>query len=519
MTARRLGVAVGAALLAVAAIVPGANAQTQSVTAESFKGEATGQAFDISVLGRRFTGGLSAAGSSADAVKNTVTGTAMGAGLLLAPESVVKTVLGQPGAQGCTQHPLEALSSLIPVDLGVALACGEVGSEGTTPDAHRIWGDGSVASVSLGVGDLFDQIFGTDLGAGSLDSVLDEALGTVFDSIESNDPGVVDGIDTLVGALDPIGQELGVPVVLPQLDPEETVRQLLDRIRSGDLVRISLGGSHSEAVGTASDYLAKAVSEGGKIELLPDLAGTGKALLSITISQATAQVGYARGSATPKATADDMLVKIESLLLPDLTALNGALAGTPLADALNQLGFQASDGSITLAPGESVKLFCPGEPTLGVPTPEQLAPLCSEISVGRSTVTATSAQSNSVEIHLLQGVDPVLNNADLNSAIDPLVAQVQGIIDTVDAGLAENGLPPTGLKVGLGQTTTDKGINVVIAGASATSDGAKVLGLIESTRDFEGPLPRTGMESAPYLVTGLLGLSAGLRMLARRRSA
>ena len=202
-------------------------------------------------------------------------------------------------------------------------------------------------------------------------------------------------------------QTLDLNALAPALDPAKTVDGLLASLENGDIIRIDLGVSTARNAGDLSSYISQAVSEGGAIEILPNLLGSGKALLKIDIMKSSAKVSIDRNKMMPEASAENTLIRIESALLPDLglsslpivgdllgttglpvvdsvvPMVSGLLGGVPVADGIlggllpfdatvKGLGLKAGDGYIELGPGMSVSLLCDG----------LVAPLCTEISVG-----------------------------------------------------------------------------------------------------------------------------------------
>ena len=216
---------------------------------------------------------------------------------------------------------------------------------------------------------------------------------------------------------------------------------LLKSLQDGDLIRIDLGVATARNAGDLQSYISQAVSEGGAIDILPNLLGSGKSLLKINIMKSSAKVSIDRNKMMPEAVAENTLIRIESALLPDLglsslpivgdllgttglpvvdsvvPMVNGLLGGVPVADGIlggllpfdatvKGLGLKAGDGFIELGPGMSVSLLCDG----------LVAPLCTEISVGAAHAPTTTAdgrtriESSAVTIHLLKGLGSLTSN-------------------------------------------------------------------------------------------------------------
>jgi hypothetical protein len=168
----------------------------------------------------------------------------------------------------------------------------------------------------------------------------------------------------------------------------------------------------------------------------------------------------------------------------------------------------------------SVSILCDGP----------VAILCSEISVGavkdpevlpngRMHVEASAAT-----IHLLKGLGslPLLSGLNL-----PIVGNLNP--GTILGNDLLGGLlgPLTGGALQIGEKSDVPGIRIALAQAMAEAGGVKVLGAVEEqARDLpavapeQAPaLPRTGgLPVSGAAIPVLLGASAGLRMILRRRN-
>jgi hypothetical protein len=381
--------------------------------------------------------------------------------------------------------------------------------------------------------------------AGAIASVND-VLGKVL-----GDGGLLGGLP-LVGG---VTKAANLDAIAPAIDPATTVNGLLQSLKDGDLIRIDLGVSTARNAGDVASYLSQAVSEGGSIDILPNLLGGGKSLLKIDIMKSTANVSIDRNTMQAVPTATNTLVRIESALLPDLglsslpvvggllgssglpvvdsivPLVGGLLGGIPAADGIlggllpfdatvKGLGLTAGAGYIELGPGMSVSLLCDG----------LVAPLCTEISVGAAQAPTTTAdgrtriESSAVTIHLLKGIGslgvaglPVLGDLNLGTILG------NGLLSNVLAPLTGGA---TGLA--LGEPTDVPGIRISLAHAVAEAGGTKVMGATEErARDLDPvaaapiaapSLPRTGgLPVDATAIPVLLGASAGLRSLVRRR--
>lgn len=527
MNIRRIGAAATGALLALSITIPGASAQATTTT-ERYAGSASGQALDISILGRHVTGGISSAAADVDQIKGAVTGQSAGVGLLLAPETAIGAALGDTVRQGCTQRPIADLVSQLTqgnVSAQVDLACGEAGTDRNAgANDFAFHGDGTVGTISVNAGKLLGPIVDS-VKQKITDPVLNSPLSAV---IQPADQGVQSALGALNTGLATVFGPAGASAVLPVVSPTQTLNDVLTSLKNGDLVKVTLGHSRSENVGTATTYTARASSQGGVVEVLPNFGGTGKALLRITVGASAAQVVYARSNAQPTASADQTLVKVESPLIPQvglpLDQLPKALAGSPLADLAN-LGYRSQVGSVQIGPGESVSFFCAGDSLGNAVAGTPLAALCTTITVGTASVAGDRADSAAVDIHVAKGLGDPLGTVLNQLPLDELSKNANTALGGVDGVLKEaqaKGLPvaPTGLVFGAGKADGTPGVKITFAGSHAQARGTKVLSEVvnDASRSIGGgSLPRTGFQTAPLELLGLLGAGAGLWTFTRRR--
>ncbi|HEV7864045.1 MAG TPA: hypothetical protein VGR20_15140 [Acidimicrobiia bacterium] len=597
---RRLGVGGGAALLAAALIAPAgvAHANTTTVT-DQYGASASSQVVDIDLLGRHVSFGAADVNSTLDAVTKQVTAEAKGLGTLLVPASQaiarfndpasVNKACALPQVQQVTgllsgtgsglQLPLLgdvlggltgntaglSLGGLLPkLDINVGCAEANVGGNADSFLAESV---GGLLQIHVALPQLVSDLAGTirqtvnGLGVSQL-PVVGGLLGNA-----TQNAGAIDSVNQALGGI--LGGDLlkGVPIVggltqglnlstiAPALSPATTVDGLLKSLQDGDLIRIDLGVATARNAGDLQSYLSQAVAEGGAIDILPNLLGSGKSLLKIDIMKSTANVSIDRNTMQAVPTATNTLVRIESALLPDLglsslpvvggllgssglpvvdsivPLVGGLLGGIPAADGIlggllpfdatvKGLGLTAGAGYIELGPGMSVSLLCDG----------LVAPLCTEISVGAAQAPTTTAdgrtriESSAVTIHLLKGIGslgvaglPVLGDLNLGTILG------NGLLSNVLAPLTGGA---TGLA--LGEPTDVPGIRISLAHAVAEAGGTKVMGATEErARDLDPvaaapiaapSLPRTGgLPVDATAIPVLLGASAGLRSLVRRR--
>ncbi len=507
---------VGAVALVLAAVVaPAANGAVTRVETDQFSGVASAQALDLSLLGRRLTFGIASADSAANVVNNTLNQKASGIGTLLSPKTAITAAQGEKPADGgraCFQPPLgEALSGAgLPALLVGEAACGEASTKGDVSSFEAI-GTGTVASLRLNA----TQILKPALDA--LKPVLDTVSATpVGDLLKATDAPAKTAVTTLNGLL---GSLLGQgSVVLPTLEPSQTVKDVVNRLEDSDLLRVNIGNAIAKNTGTAANFTSESLAQGGTIEVLPAFRGLGlPPLLKITTGESGASVSYDRGNTTGVGSAKNTLVRIESELLPTLGLGQIGLAGVkPLETLTGTLGIKSGPGFIELAPGQNVTLFCDG--ALGA-----LGALCTEISVGTPKETklpdgSIKEESAGVSIHLFKGLNnlvPGLNLGSIlgNAALDTVLAPVSGA---------------TGLS--LGEKTDVPGIRLALAQTVAQAGGNKVLGQVEERQRAaaaEVPaaapapaaaLPRTGgLPFRTATIPALLGLSLGAGTFLRRR--
>ena len=240
---------VGAVALVLAAVVaPAANGAVTRVETDQFSGVASAQALDLSLLGRKLTFGIASADSAANVVANTLNQKASGIGTLLSPKTAITAAQGEKpteGGRACFQPPLgEALAGAnLPSLLIGEVACGEAVTKGDVNSFEAI-GTGTVASLKLNA---------TQILKPALD-VLQPLLGTVGNTpvgelLKATDAPAKTAVSTLNGVL---GSLLGQgSVVLPTLEPSQTVKTVVDRLQDADLLRVNIGNAIAKNTGTA----------------------------------------------------------------------------------------------------------------------------------------------------------------------------------------------------------------------------------------------------------------------------
>jgi hypothetical protein len=501
---------VGAVALVLAAVVaPAANGATTRVEAEKFSGVASARALELDLLGRALTFGVASTDSAANVVDGTLNMKASGIGTLLSPKTVMTAVQGgdapQQGGRACFQPPLGDVlaAGLLPSLVVAEVACGQASTTGDL-NSFTAEGIGEVANLRLSAAQILKPALDV------LKPVLDVVKGTaVGELLKSADPVAQQAVGTLNGLF---GSLLGQgSVVLPTIVPSQTVEGLVDGLLNGDLLRVDIGDSIARHTGNPTQFTSQSIAKAGSIELLPMFRGMGlPPLLRITMGESGATVTYDRDKVKGIGEVKNTLVRIESELLPQLALGQIGVAGVkPLETLVSTLGLKSGPGYIELAPGQSISIFCDNALT---------AALCSEISVGMPKETplpdgGVRMESSSVTVHLLKGLSnlvpglgTILGTTDLNAVLAP----VTGL-----AGLS------------LGEPTDVPGIRLALAQTLAQAGGTKVMGE-ELQRGAEAApavapevqraLPRTGgLPFGAATIPALLGASAGMRMLVRRR--
>ena len=597
---RRLGVAGGAALLAAALIAPAgvAHADTTTVT-DQYGAAASSQVVDLHLLGRHVSFGAADVNSTLDAVTKQVNAEAKGLGTLLVPASQAIARFNDPtsvnkacalpqvqqvtGMLSGTSQGLNlpvvgqltgglgglSLGGLLPkLDINVGCAEANVGGNADSFLAESV---GGLLQIHVALPELVSGLAGTlrqtvkGLGVDSLPVV----GGLLGGTTSSNVSAATGQINNLLGGIlgnvnlpvvGNVSKVLDLNAIAPALAPATTVDGLLGSLQNGDLIRIDLGVATARNAGDLQSYLSQAVSEGGSIDILPNLLGSGKSLLKIDIMKSDAKVSIDRNTMQAVPAATNTLVRVESALLPDLglsslpivggllgstglpvvgsivPVVNGLLGGIPAAtpgsitsllpfDAtVKGLGLNTGDGYVELGPGMSVSVLCDG----------LVAPLCTEISVGAAQAPTTTAdgrtriESSAVTIHMLKGLDSLTGSLPI----------VGGLLPGLKLGtILGNGSPIGGLVsnlvggttgLSLGEPTDVPGIRISLAHAAAEAGGTKVMGATQENARQLDPvaaapiaapaLPRTGgLPVDATAIPVLLGASAGLRSVVRRR--
>ena len=320
-----------------------ASADTTSAGSYSAKADAT--ALDLTVFGQGLTFGVTHAENASDprAAATAIGALVPGIGNQTAQsvEANAQQTLDQQ-TQSC--GPITLPPDFPVLDLDSACADALAAVNGNLPSSNA---NASVANVAVNG---------------------NEVLGPVATPLNQPIGDLLNGLQPVFDAVNQTGIDTGT---------------LLDKIVSaitedGNLVRISLGPSHTESAADASLESAKAIAQGATIELLPrDTLGLAP-VATIDVGASGNTINIDRSTATATVSFDPALVRVT--LAPDVAAA--------LPDAL--------PNPIEVAPGQD---FC-----LGLP-----APLDSCISVAHGSSFTdengiTHASASAVSLHLLTGV-------------------------------------------------------------------------------------------------------------------
>jgi hypothetical protein len=518
---------------------------------ERYAARAGAQVAEVSLLGRRAAFGSALTDSSLEAVGHDLSATAVGTGSdLVSPGSRSVARFGDASARGGTSCATPALgpvlqdarsktkskeASFLPM-VEVAPACGGASMTGG-PESFVAESTGGRTQISVKLPDALRSVVGkatAQLTPQVLATPVGDLVNAPQDAQARQAVGTLNG---LLGTLTP-------GVAVPQLEPRQTVGNLLERLQRADLLHIDLATATARNATDAKSYVAEALSRGGSIEVLPGFRGQGSApLLRITVAESRAAVPVERASTKAVPEVKNAVVRIESELLGTLPVagppvVNGLVHGLPLSSVpggklpvaggllggglpfdqlVAGLGLRSGPGYLEVGPGQSVSVLCEGA----------VAPFCSEVSVGAAKPPETlpngalHAESSTVTVHLLKGLDNLVPGTGLGTALaQPALAKAL-TAQTAAAG------------VGLGEPTGVSGVRLTMGGAVAEAGGARVLGA-ESTQPTASapatppaatpspsrPLPHTGgLPFPPATVPLLLGSGAALRGLLRRHRA
>ena len=340
-TRSRSAAAVATLIAVVLLTSPAAKADTTTPGAYSAKADAT--ALDLTVFGQGLTFGVTHAENASDPKA-----AASGIGALVPGLGNQTEQTAQADAQQTLDKATQACGPVtLPPDfpvLDLATACADATAavDNLLPSSNA---NASVASIGVNGDQVVQQV-----------SALNQPIG-----------GLLDGLKPVFDAVNQSG-----------IDGNTLLHSIVDAItQDGNLVRISLGPSHTESGAQPSLESAKAAAQGATIDLLPrDSLGLGP-VATIEVGASGNTITIDRTTGTASVSYDPALVRVT--LAPDIAAA--------LPDAL--------PNPIEVAPGQS---FC-----LGLPAPLDS---CITVASGSSGTDngVTHAEATAVSLHLLTGV-------------------------------------------------------------------------------------------------------------------
>ncbi len=305
---RTTAVTVGAATLAwlLAGLAGAEPAGAATSGPGSYQGSASASALVVSIGGQKLTTGASAASST-----SAPTATSSGEGELLpalvGARTATESTAGATDAlpQSCGTPSGLAIPASLTGLVSLGIACGSATASVTTAGLPSASGNGSAASVSIGLGSLLDQVVtsGAPL-AGTLQGVLGE-------------------LPTLPSGGLPLGS------LLTQLGASST--------SATGLLSVTAGTTTSSVATTGTVLTSSMAASGATVGLLPGVGVSGGPLLSVQIGASKAAATLDRQNAAATAT--------------DAPALVSVTVGTPATGA----------HTVSIAPGRS-QTFLAGTP-------------------------------------------------------------------------------------------------------------------------------------------------------------
>ena len=445
-TIGRLGAAATAGLLLSGLVGGIASADTK----ETYIGAAKGHALSLKVG----TTDLGTFGVSDSSINSALKAAATGAGAIspLADTTVKTLVEGADGEQtdaktGATVA-VPGLENLFALEIGKSEATSQI------------------------VGGLPTAISSGEVSALTLDIQNNETLSSTIGSVQTQ---IQPLLDLLGGSLDSVSDITGVDLAV-----DDTVDQLLTAIATTRTLDVQLGTSTSTVVTSGNDVISTAVSEGGRIDILPLGA------LEPVTGEATPVVSIIIGSAKATATYDRLTGKTKDVSFdPAIVTIR---VNTPTTDAVGELtqlvGVDPTE--IVVSPGSLV---------------ETLAPLASTGIVGPCSDHAQAIcilEGTPFESRIILAGGRTITNADGSVGAEADAVRIQ-LVKNI-AQLA----PQLDVLAG--------GIDLSLAHAEAGIAGtpAQITPVPELTRE----LPRTGgFPLLPVAALGLFGAAAAVRRL------
>ena len=405
-TIGRLGAAATAGLLLSGLVGGIASADTK----ETYLGAAKGQALTLKVGATD----LGTFGVSDSSISSVLKSSATGAGAIspIADTKVTTLVEGADGEQ--SDSKVGANLSIPGLENLFALEIGK--SEATSKIVN-----GLPTAVSAG------QVKGLTLDIQNQET-LSSTIGTVQTEIQPL-------LDLLGGTLDSVSDITGVDLAV-----DDTVDELLTAIATTRTLDIQLGTSTSTVVTDGNNVISKAVSEGGRIDILPLGA------LEPVTGEATPVVSIIIGSASATATYDRLTGKTKDVAFDP--AIVTVRVNTPTTDAVGELtqlvGIDPREIKIT--PGTIVETLAPvkvGDTSIVGPCSDHAQAICilegtpfesRIILAGGRTVTnedgSVGAEADAVRIQLVKNI------AQLAPQLDVLAGGIDLGLAHAEAGIA-----------------------------------------------------------------------------------
>lgn len=400
-TIGRLGAAATAGLLLSGLVGGIASADTK----ETYVGAAKGHALTLKVGATD----LGSFGVSDSSVTSALKATATGAGAIspLADTKVTTLVEGADGEQ----------------------ADSKIGSAVSVPGLENLFAleIGKSAATSKIVGGLPTAVSSGQVTGLTLDIQNQETLSSTIGSVQTE---IQPLLDLLGGSLDSVSDITGVDLAV-----DDTVDQLLTAIATTRTLDVQLGTSTSTVVTDGNNVISTAVSEGGRIDILPlgalqPVTGEATPVVSIIIGSAKATTTYDRLTGKTKDVAFD----------PAIVTIR---VNTPTTNAVGELtqivGVDPSEIKIT--PGTLVETL-PKTAIVG-PCSDHAQAICilegtpfesRVILAGGRTVTnedgSVGAEADAVRIQLVKNI------AQLAPQLDVLAGGVDLSLAHAEAGVA-----------------------------------------------------------------------------------
>ena len=406
-TIGRLGAAATAGLLLSGLVGGIASADTK----ETYLGAAKGHALSLKVGATD----LGTFGVSDSSINSALKATATGAGAIspLADTKVTTLVEGADGEQSDSavgaKVAVPGLENLFALEIG------------KSESASKIV-DGLPTAVSSG-----------QVKALTLDIQNQETLSSTIGSVQTE---IQPLLDLLGGTLDSVSDITGVDLAV-----DDTVDELLTALQTTRTLDIQLGTSTSTVITSGNDVISTAVSEGGRIDILPlgalePVTGEATPVASIIIGSAKATATYDRLTGKTKDVSFDPAIVTIRINTPTTDAVAGQVTELTGIDPTE----------IVIAPGTLVE--GPIGDTLALtgisgPCSDHAQAICIlegtpfetrvYLAAGRTVTNpdgSVGAEADAVRIHAVKNI------AQLNPALDILAGGIDLSLAHAEAGIA-----------------------------------------------------------------------------------